>query len=132
MKRSYIAPYFVGLLVLVLGDIAWVGYLMSGFYQNHLFAIMAPSINVPGAILFYLSYSFGIFFFATKPALKERSIRNAALYGALLGFVAYGTYDFTNQATLLGWSFIVTIVDVLWGMALTAAAATIAVAVTQK
>ncbi len=132
MKRSHFLAYFVGLLVLVVGDITWVGYLMSAFYERHLFAIMAPSINVLGAVLFYICYSFGIFFFATRPALREKSIQNAARYGALLGFVAYGTYDFTNQTTLLGWTFSVTIVDILWGMTLTAAAATIAVTVAQK
>jgi uncharacterized membrane protein len=41
----------------------------------------------------------------------------------MLGLVAYGTYDLTNQATLLGWPTLVTVVDLVWGTFLTATGA---------
>jgi uncharacterized membrane protein len=43
--------------------------------------------------------------------------------GALLGLVAYGTYDLTNQATLKTWSTTITLADMAWGSVLTALAA---------
>jgi len=46
------------------------------------------------------------------------------LYGALLGFFAYATYDLTNLATLRGWSPTLAIVDMAWGTFITALAAT--------
>ena len=41
--------------------------------------------------------------------------------GALLRLVAhYGTYDMSNLSTLKNWSVSVTIVDLAWGVALSA------------
>jgi uncharacterized membrane protein len=47
----------------------------------------------------------------------------ALTLGAVLGLIAYGTYDFTNLATLKGWSTVVSVVDIAWGISLTAIAA---------
>jgi uncharacterized membrane protein len=76
------------------------------------------------AFLFYLLYVVGIVVFAVLPGLREENWRTAAMLGALLGLVAYGTYDLTNLATLKGWPMTVTIVDMAWGVVLTAASAT--------
>ena len=38
-----------------------------------------------------------------RPALKDGAWQTAALYGALFGFFAYGTYELTNYATLKDW-----------------------------
>ena len=48
----------------------------------------------------------------------------AAINGAALGFVAYATYDLTNQATLSVWSTRLTIIDLCWGTVLTTLSAT--------
>jgi uncharacterized membrane protein len=48
------------------------------------------------------------------------------ILGAILGLVAYATYDLTNQATLKDWSTIVTVVDLVWGTLLTGTVAVIA------
>ena len=47
---------------------------------------------------------------------------SAALYGALFGFVVYAAYDLTNLATLRGWPMAVSLVDLAWGAAVSAAA----------
>jgi uncharacterized membrane protein len=49
------------------------------------------------------------------------------LSGALLGLVAYGAYDFTNQATLRDWPVVVTIVDLAWGAILTGVVSVVSV-----
>jgi uncharacterized membrane protein len=49
--------------------------------------------------------------------------RAALLYGALFGLFAYATYDLTNFATMKVWSLRVTLLDMGWGVLLTAAAA---------
>ena len=38
----------------------------------------------------------------------------------MFGFVAYGTYNLTNMATVKGWSPTVVFVDMIWGGSLTA------------
>ena len=55
----------------------------------------------------------GLVFFAVVPGLTKPS---AALgRGALIGLLAYGAYDFTNQATLRGWPWSLTLIDLAWG-----------------
>lgn len=61
--------------------------------------------------------------FAVAPALAERSWRRAAINGALLGLLAYGTYDMTNLATLKDWPLAMGIVDIGWGSLLTGSSA---------
>jgi uncharacterized membrane protein len=43
--------------------------------------------------------------------------------GALLGLVAYGTYDLSNYSTLQGWPLALTAIDMAWGAVLSAVAA---------
>jgi uncharacterized membrane protein len=42
------------------------------------------------------------------------------IYGAFFGLVTYATYDLTNLATLKDFPLLVTIVDLVWGMVLSA------------
>jgi uncharacterized membrane protein len=49
----------------------------------------------------------------------------ALVLGALFGFFAYVTYDFTNLATLKDWPVIVVVVDVIWGAVLSGSSAVI-------
>ncbi|MEL7430704.1 MAG: DUF2177 family protein, partial [Pseudomonadota bacterium] len=65
-----------------------------------------------------------------NPALEKQSWVLAAVYGGLLGLVAYGTYDITNLATLKNFPPIVAVVDMIWGTLLTASVATISYFVT--
>ena len=64
-----------------------------------------------------------IVFLAVGPALRDGSLMRATIAGAVLGLVAYATYDLTNQATLRVWPLHVTLIDVAWGTLLTATAA---------
>ena len=57
---------------------------------------------------------------AIAPALQAGSLRNALLLGAFFGLVTYATYDLTNHATVKDWPWIVTVVDLCWGMLLSA------------
>jgi uncharacterized membrane protein len=43
----------------------------------------------------------------------------------LFGLFAYATYDLTNYATLRPWTLQLAATDIVWGMALTAAASTL-------
>jgi uncharacterized membrane protein len=67
----------------------------------------------------------GFVILAIVPALAEGGWVKALLFGAVLGLVAYGTYDITNLSTLKGWSTRLTLIDIAWGTALTAVSATI-------
>lgn len=121
MKLVYIylltVPVFFGI------DMLWLGVVAKGFYRDNLGHLLRPDVNWAAALIFYLLYIAGILIFATLPALEKHSLRQAVIMGALFGFFCYATYDLTNLATLKGWPVKVVIVDILWGMLLTASVA---------
>ena len=86
-------------------------------------ALLADQPNFAAAAAFYLLYVAGIVYFAVLPSVAGGNWMSAALAGALLGLFAYATYDLTNMATLREWPIAITIVDIAWGMLVTAAAA---------
>jgi uncharacterized membrane protein len=69
--------------------------------------------------------------FAVGPALHSGKWQTALLWGAMLGFFCYMTYDLTNFATLKVWSTKVTILDIIWGTILTGSASLAGFWVTQ-
>jgi len=110
--------YLVTLPIFFAIDMLWLGTLAKSFYQRHLGYLLNPQVQWAPAILFYLVFIGGIVFFAVRPALDAHSPMRALVNGAVLGFVAYATYDLTNQATVRDWPAIVTVVDLAWGTVL--------------
>jgi uncharacterized membrane protein len=121
MRHSVI--YMSTLLIFVAIDIMWLGFVARDFYRSQLGDLVAPQLNIGAAVAFYLIYIVGITVFAVRPALRSGSWRDAYTLGALLGLVAYSTYDLSNLATLRNWPALLALVDVLWGTALSAIAA---------
>ena len=121
---NYLTTYFATLAVFVLCDMAWLGTMASRLYRPTLGDLMLENLNLGAGIAFYLIYPIGIVIFAILPALKSGSLAQAMLYGALLGFFTYMTYDLTNQATLRNWTTQLTLIDIAWGTLLGAIAAT--------
>ncbi|WP_285416914.1 DUF2177 family protein [Pseudomonas sp. efr-133-TYG-5] len=121
MKKALIA-YFATLLAFLLLDGLWLGVLMAPTYRELLGSLMLEKPLLLPATVFYGLYVFGCVVFVVLPALNwQRAMR----LGALLGLVAYGTYDLTNWATLRGWSVQVSILDWAWGTFATAVACTV-------
>lgn len=110
-------PVFFGI------DMIWLGVIAKAFYRNNLGHLLRPDVNWSAALVFYLLYIAGILIFATMPALEKKSLYQAVVLGGLFGFFAYATYDLTNMATLKGWPLNVVIVDILWGIVLSASVA---------
>jgi uncharacterized membrane protein len=113
-------PYAGTIAAFLVLDFLWLGVVMPEFYRSQIGHLMAEGVNWLAAVVFYVMYVAGIFIFAVLPALRNGKGRRAALLGALLGLVAYGTYDLSNQAVLEDWPLLVTVVDILWGSFLTA------------
>ena len=82
--------------------------------------IMADKPDMRAAVVFYLIYLAGVVFFAVAPALRDGGLMRAVIWGALLGALAYATYDLTNQATLRDWPLSITLADIPWGAFVTA------------
>ena len=123
MLKAYVAAYGFSALALLVLDGVWLSLMGDRLYRPVLGDMMATRVDLVAAVAFYLIFIFGVTWFATAPALREASAIRAAVNGALLGFVAYATYDLTNQATLTRWSSTITLADMAWGTVLTTCAA---------
>jgi len=116
----YLYAYVTATIILFVLDFIWLGVVAKKFYADQLGHLMADPIKLGLAAAFYLTYTVGIVVFAIKPALGGGSLWLAPIYGALFGFLAYGTYNFTNMATLKDWPVMMSIVDLSWGTCVTA------------
>ena len=112
-------------------DFLWLGWAGKNFYRPAIGELLAPSFRGGPALVFYAIYIAGIIWFAVRPGLSGGTSA-ALLNGALLGGLAYATYDLTNQATMKVWPVHVTVVDIVWGAFATAVAAMAATWVTTR
>jgi len=118
-----LAAYLATCVTMVGMDAVWITVTGPVLYRPALHAVLSDGFRPIPAVLFYLVYAAGVTALAALPA--GRRWTGAAWRGALLGLVAYATYDLTNQATLKTWPVTVTIVDMGWGTFLTACVATV-------
>lgn len=116
--------YGTALAVFLSLDALWLGVLMRPVYAAALGPLLAEQPRWTPAVLFYLLYICGLLVFAILPGLRARRGRTAAALGALLGLLAYGTYDLSNYATLQAWPQALTAIDMVWGTVLSSLSAT--------
>ena len=112
--------YGAAALAFVVLDGAWLALVGPKLYKPVIGEIMTGQVRLAPAVVFYVLYIAGIVVLAIRGA---GGLREAALLGAILGLVAYGTYALTDQAILKLWSTKLTVVDMAWGAVATAAAA---------
>lgn len=108
-------------------DFAWLATMSGRLYRPQLGALVRDKIAMGPSVAFYLLYAIVLTALVVLPALTARSPAHAAINGALLGLVAYGTYNLTNAATLKGWPTLLTYVDLAWGTFVTGLASWLAV-----
>ncbi len=106
-------------------DALWLRWAGPNFYRPALGDLLAAQFRMGPALVFYLLYVAAMVWFAVRPGMAL-GVPHAVLNGALLGGIAYATYDLTNQATLKVWPLHVTLVDIAWGASATALACGIA------
>ena len=129
---AYVAAYFAALLTFGVLDGGWLTLVGPKLYKPILGPLLADKVAIAPAVLFYLLYIGDVLALAIAPAAREGGVSRAAINGAILGFIAYATYDLTNAATLKIWSWKITAADVGWGLFATAAAASVGCLVLQK
>ena len=130
--KNFVLSYGSAFVVMLGLDSVWLTLTAGPLYRAQIGELMLPNFVPAPAFAFYLLYVVGIVVFAVLPALALSSWRFALSRGGLLGCVAYATYDLTNQATLRGWSSLVTIADLLWGTTITATTATCAYLIVRR
>lgn len=123
--------YLSTALVFFAADAVGLRMLIKPVFDRHIAHLYADPFRVVPAAIFYLGYVAGVLWFVALPALRDGDPVAALIGGALLGLMAYGTYEFTNYATLRDWSMTQVIVDSLWGAVLTGFSAWAGVMITR-
>lgn len=116
--------YATALVVMGVLDGLWLGVVARDFYRQELGELMAPAVLKAPAALFYFAYPAGLVALALQPLPPSASAAGGR--AALFGLIAYATYDLTNLATLRGWSWKLSLVDMAWGAVASAVAGTAA------
>lgn len=122
----------ITLMALVIIDGIWLRFVMAPLYRRYLAHLLADSITIWPALVFYVLYSAGICFFVVHPSLaRSEAILSCFLAGFFLGLLAYAAYDLTNLATLRNWPLGLAALDMVWGGILTGLAAVTSVLFTR-
>jgi uncharacterized membrane protein len=100
-------------------DMVWLGFIAKDLYRKYLGNFLSDKVNWTAAIVFYLLFIIGIFYFAILPAVEKNSLMKAIISGAFFGILTYATYDLTNLATLKNWPLPIVFIDIAWGALLT-------------
>lgn len=101
---------FIAFLCLVFLDGLWLWISFDRIYKPQFMAIQKKIvIRTWSAILVWLLLA------ALLAMERPTSPAIACLRGLFLGYIVYGTYNFTNYATLYKYSLKVAIVDTIWG-----------------
>ncbi len=112
---------YVIMVILFLGlDAVGLSYLIRPTFEKDIGPLLRDSPHWGAALVFYLFYVVGLLWFVAAPAMRaETGLMAVFLTGALFGAVAYATYEFSNMATLNGWTWRMLLTDLTWGTVLT-------------
>ncbi len=127
----WITAYVAAAIAFGLLDFLWLRWAAPHLYRPALGDLLADSFRVGPALAFYAIYVAGMVWFAVRPGVSF-GVPLAVINGAILGAVAYATYNLTNQATLRTWPLTITLIDIAWGAAATALASGAAAFAVQK
>ena len=131
MKLLFLSVFFTSIIFLVI-DVIWLSYSVKFLYRPQLGPLLTDKPVMWAAILFYLMYVIGLAVIVLQPAINNDSISQAFFHGAILGIVAYGTYNLTNMATVKNWSPLVVFIDMFWGGFLTSFSSGVGIYLSKK
>ena len=115
--------------VFLLADALMLGFVLGPLFRSVLGDTLLDGLRLGPALGFYLLYTGGILWFAAWPGFRAGDAGQAALNGAVLGLVAYGTYELTSWAIMREWSPVMVAADMVWGAVVTGVSAYIGVRV---
>lgn len=117
--------FLLSAAIFLVFDLFWLLVVSKKMYQQFI-GHLTGEVRIIPAIIFYFLYILGILFFVLIPGIEKNSLWYTLGAGAFLGLLCYATYDLTNLATLKDWPIRMTLIDLIWGMFVTAATSGIA------
>lgn len=120
--KWFATVYICTAAVLLPLDLIFISTAGKKLFQQNVPDMMAATPRMSAAALFYVVYVAGIVTFVNG---QPHTWSENALYSALFGLFCYATFELTNMALMKQWTWSVVVVDVAWGMAVTAIAAAV-------
>lgn len=115
--------------VFLILDAIMLTFVMKPLFDRHIGALMLENIRLAPAAAFYLAYVAGLLYLVSVPALRTGA--PVLLPAAIIGAMAYGTYEFTSYAIMKDWHWQMVATDTIWGTVLTGISAWAGVAITR-
>ena len=109
--------------IFLIADALMLSNVLQPLFAQHLGETLRDGIRPGPAVLFYVTYMAGGIWFAGWPALRDGTPMMALVNGAILGFVAYGTYELTSWTVMRDWHPAMVAADIAWGTTVTALSA---------
>jgi len=128
-----LAILYISSFVVFLGiDYVGLSYILKPTFEKQIGPLMLDQFRLLPAFFFYAFYVVVLLWFVSWPAMaQDKSLLWVFGNAALLGAVAYGTYEFTSLAIMKDWTWGMVITDLTWGTILTGVTATAGVAITR-
>lgn len=126
----YIKLLLVSMLIFFALDMLWLGYFAKQVYFKHYGAWLRLEDGQLLPVWWAIAIVYFLFGVATLVFILPLSngvLTQALMYGAVMGFVIYGIYDFTCLAILKDWPVKMAFVDWAWGTVLCGSSATLTV-----
>lgn len=122
--------YIITFAIFLVLDFFGLTYLIKPAFERDIGPLLASPFRVLPAFIFYAFYAGVLLWFVSWPAMaQDKSLWWVFGNAMLIGALGYGTYEFTNYATLKDWTSDMVFLDLTWGIALTAVSATAGVAI---
>lgn len=113
--------FIIAFFVFIITDLIWLGFIAKNLYLNH----YAPWLRLVNGqlsplwwatLIVYLLFALSVVVFIVP--LSQSSAFSAAIYGAILGAIIYGIYDFTCLAIFKDFPVTMGLIDWVWGIVL--------------
>lgn len=121
--------YISTVLIFLILDGLMLTFHMQPLFRRALGPQLLDQIRMIPAVAFYAAYIAGLIYLVSFPALKTGSA--IVIPAAIIGAMAYGTYEFTSYAIMRDWNATLVANDLIWGTFLTAFSAWGGVAITR-
>ena len=122
---------YIASVVLFLGlDVLGLRLIVKPTFDRDIGDLLLDTPRYGPALAFYLFYVAGLLWFVSVPAFRDQApLLQVFALGCFFGAIGYGTYEFSNMATLKGWTWTMLWTDLIWGTVLTGTTAVGGVAI---
>ncbi|TDL81827.1 DUF2177 family protein [Palleronia sediminis] len=120
---TFLFLFLATAIVFLVIDAIALTTVMKPLFTRHLGDAMRDSPMMAPAAVFYTAYALALVWLVSMPALRADAPMQALVQGAVVGFMAYGTFEFTSMSIMRNWSWTMVATDTIWRTVLTGVSA---------